>query len=67
MAKNLPANAKDMGLIPDPGRFYILRSNQAHVPQLLRLCSRAQVPELTSLCTELLTPMCPRARLDSKE
>ena len=60
--KNPPASAGDMGSIPGPGRSYMSQSNQAHVPQLLRLCSRAQVPELTSLCTELLTPMCPRAR-----
>ena len=62
VVKNPPASAGDMGSIPGPGRSYMSQSNQAHVPQLLRLCSRAQVPELTSLCTELLTPMCPRAR-----
>ena len=35
--KNLPANAGDLGLIRAPGRFYMLRSNQAHVPQILSL------------------------------
>ena len=27
VAKNLPANAGDMGLIPGPGRFYMPQSN----------------------------------------
>ena len=27
VVKNLPANAGDTGLIPDPGRFHMLRSN----------------------------------------
>ena len=46
MDKNLPANAEDMGLIPGPGRFYMLRSNQAHVPQLLKSpCSKDCVKE----------------------
>ena len=27
VVKNPPANAGDMGLIPDPGRFYVMRSN----------------------------------------
>ena len=39
--KESPANAGDMGLISDPGRSHVLWSNQAHVPQLLSLCSRA--------------------------
>ena len=28
VAKNLPANAGDVGLIPDPGRSHMLRSNK---------------------------------------
>ena len=47
MDKNLPANAGDMGSIPGPGRFHMLRSNQAHVPQLLSpraTTTEAQVP-----------------------
>ena len=45
--KNLPANAGDMGLILDPGRFHIPRSNSACMPQLLKpLCSRAHKPQL---------------------
>ena len=51
MVKNLPANA---ALIPDPGRSHMPRSNEAHEPQLLSLCSRAQ--EL-----QLLKPQCPQA------
>ena len=35
VVKNPPANAGDMGLIPGPGRSHMLRSNSAHVPQLL--------------------------------
>ena len=27
MVKNLPANAEDMGLIPDPGRFHMPQGN----------------------------------------
>ena len=41
VVKNLPVNAGDIGLIPNPGRLHMLWSNQAHVPQLLSLCSRA--------------------------
>ena len=40
--KNLLANAWDTGLIPDPGRSHMPQSNQACVPQLLSLCSRAR-------------------------
>ena len=35
--ENLPANARDMGSIPDVERFLVPWSNRAHVPQLLRL------------------------------
>ena len=48
--KNLPANARDTGLIPDLGRSYMPWSNQACVPQLISLCSRAQEPQLLSPC-----------------
>ena len=37
--KGLPANAGDTGLIPGLGKFHRLRSHQAHVLQLLSLCS----------------------------
>ena len=46
VVKNLPANAGDMGSSPGPGRSHMLQSNQAHVPQLLSLCSRARKPRL---------------------
>ena len=46
VVKNLPANAGDMGSIPGPGRPHMPWSNQARVPQLLSLCSRAREPQL---------------------
>ena len=45
VVKNPPANAGDMGLIPGPGRSHMPRSNEACVPQLLILSSRACVPQ----------------------
>ena len=48
VVKNLPANAEDMGLIPDLGRSHMLQSNQARAPQLLSLCSRAWESQLLS-------------------
>ena len=60
MVKNLPANAGDVGLIPDPGRSHVLRSNKTYTPQLLNLCSRAQ--EL-----QLLKPEHPRVRASQQE
>ena len=36
LIKNLPANARDRGLIPGWGRFHMPQSNQAPVPQLLK-------------------------------
>ena len=44
VVKNPPANAGDTGSIPGPGRSPMLRSNEAHGPQLLSLCSRAGEP-----------------------
>ena len=44
--KNPPANAGDMGSIPDLGRSHMLRGDYAHVPQLLSLCSRTWEPQL---------------------
>ena len=44
--KNLPANARDMGSNPDLGRYHMPWGNWAHVPQLLRLPSRACKPQL---------------------
>ena len=42
VVKNPPANAGDTDLIPGPEIFHVPRSNSAHVPQLLSLCSRAR-------------------------
>jgi len=55
--RNPPANAEDMGLIPDPGRFHKPRSNWAHMPQLLKPtplspCSPTrEATGMRSLCT----------------
>ena len=49
VVENSPSNAGDTGLIPGPGRSHMPRSNRAHAPQLLRLCSRASAPQLPSL------------------
>ena len=53
VVKNPPANAGDMGLIPGPGRSHMPRSNEARVPQLLILSSRARVPQEKSLQWEV--------------
>ena len=46
VVKNLSANAGDTGSIPGLGRSHMLRSNEAHAPQLLSLRSRAHEPQL---------------------
>ena len=46
--KNPPADGGDTGSAPDLGRSHMPQSHQAHVPQLLSLCPRAQEPELLS-------------------
>ena len=38
---HLPANAEDVGSIPDPGRSHVPRGSQVHVPQLLSLCRKS--------------------------
>ena len=48
VGKNPPANAGDMGLIPDPEKCHLLQSHEAHVPQLLSLRSGARDPQLLS-------------------
>ena len=45
---NPPANAGDMGSSPGPGRSHMPQSNEARVPQLLSLRSRARKPQLLS-------------------
>ena len=39
VVKNLPTNARDLGLIPALGRFHMPQGNLTFVPQLLRLGS----------------------------
>ena len=41
MVKNLPANVKDTGSIPGPGRSHMPWGNEAWMPQLLSPCSLA--------------------------
>ena len=48
MDKNLPPNAGDMGSILDFGRSHMPWSNEARVPQLLSLRSRAWELQLLS-------------------
>ena len=49
VVKNPPANAGDTGSIPGPGISHMPQSNEARVPQLLSLRSRAHKPQLLSL------------------
>ena len=56
----MPDNAGDTGLIPDTGVSQRPWSNQAHVLQLLSLCSIVQEQQL-------LTPPLPRARAPPQE
>ena len=57
VVKNTSANAGDMVLIPDPGRFHMPKGNENHVPQLLSPRSRAHTLrqenplQWESLCT----------------
>ena len=46
VVKNLPANAEDTGSSLGPGGSHMPRSNEARVPQLLSLRSRARKPQL---------------------
>ena len=46
MVKDPPADAGDKGSSPGLGRSHMLQSNEAHVPQLLSLRSRAREPQL---------------------
>ena len=50
VARNPPANGGDRSSIPDPGRFHMLLSSQAHVPQLLSLRSRDPRAATTEAC-----------------
>ena len=57
VVKNPPSNAGDTGSIPGPGRSHMLHSNQACVPQLLSLRSRAREPQLLSPRATTLKPV----------
>ena len=46
VVKNPPANARNTGLIPGPGRSHVQQSNQVRMPQLLSLCSGARESQL---------------------
>ena len=67
MVKNPPATAGDTGTIPGRGRSHMLRSNQAHAPQLLSLRSRACRPELLSPHAATAEASMPRARAPQQE
>ena len=60
MVKNLPANAGDMGSSPGLGRSHMPQSNEARVPQLLSMHSRAREPQL-------LKPACLESVLHNKK
>ena len=60
MSKNLPANVGDMDLISGVGRLHMPCSNQAHVPQLLSLCSRVWNLQLLNLCTTITKACMPQ-------
>ena len=67
--KNPPANAGDTGSSPGPGRSHMPQSNQACVPQLLSLCSRAQPPSHNywAHMPQLLKPACLEPMLHREE
>ena len=53
--RHLPANARDMGLIPGPGGFLMPWNNEAHGPQLLSpraASTKARVPRACALPQE---------------
>ena len=56
-----------MGLSPGPGRSHMPQSNEARVPQLLSLCSRAHEPQLLSLRATTTEARTPRARAPQQE
>ena len=67
MVKNPPANTGDMGSSPGPGRSHMPRSNEARVPQLLSLRSRAHEPQLLSPSATTTEAHAPRARALQQE
>ena len=67
VVKNPPANARDTGLIPGPGRSHMPRTNQACAPQLLSLHSRACEPQLLSPHAATTEAHVPRAHGPQQE
>ena len=61
IVKNPIANARDMGLIPNPERFHMPQSNQACGPQLLSPCSRARERQLLGPSAATTEAHAPRA------
>ena len=61
VVKNQPTKAEDTGSIPGQGRPHVLWSNQAHVPQLLSLRSRATGCNYRAHASQLLS-LCFRAQ-----
>ena len=58
VVENLPANAGDTGSSPGPGRSHMPQSNEARVPQLLSLRSRAHEAQLLSPHATTTEPAC---------
>ena len=67
VVKNPPANARDTGSSPGPGRSHMPWSNKARVPQLLNLRSRACEPQLVSPRTTTTEARAPRACAPQQE
>ena len=67
MDRNLPANARDTGLIPGPGKIHMLKATKVPVPQLLSLCSRDPEPQLKSPCSPPTEAGAPRAHAPQQE
>ena len=67
VVKNPLANAGDTGSSPGPGRSHMPWSNEACVPQLLSLRSRAREPQLLSLRAATTEARAPRARAPQQE
>ena len=56
-----------MGSNPGPGRSHMLQSNQARVPQLLRLHPTAHEPQLLSLRATTTEARAPRSWAPQQE
>ena len=63
VVKNPPANAGDAGSIPDWGRSHMPYGNQACVPKLPSLCSRAREPQPWNTRTTITVAPHPRVRV----